>query len=126
MQHAVLQQQRPFTAAALPARRQQRLRAGGIGAAPPVAAQLAEGARIKVTAPIKVYHVGKFKAGLDLEGMEGVVLQPNVGDFKHQDGKQHELSATLPVKVQFAVPAPDGGKDVKVIAHLADNELEAL
>jgi hypothetical protein len=87
-------------------------------APPPISAQLAEGARVKVKAPVKVFHVGKYKEGLDLEGLEGTIVQANVGDYKHHDGKQHTLSATLPVKVQFMVPAPDGGKDVKVLVHL--------
>ncbi|EFN58845.1 hypothetical protein CHLNCDRAFT_140698 [Chlorella variabilis] len=134
MQHAAIQQQRPFTAAVRRAAGSAtRLRAGGKGAAPPTTAQLAEGARVKVKAPVKVYHVGKYKAGLELEGMEGTVVQPNVCDYKHHDGKKHDLSATLPVKVQFMVPAPDGGKDVKVLVHLvsslagvADDEVEAV
>ena len=69
------------------------------------------GAKVRVKSPIKVYHVGKFKEGLDLQGMEGVV-QADVRQHKGQ-----ELSATLPWKVQFE--AKDGdGKPVKVIAHL--------
>lgn len=71
----------------------------------------ATGAKVKVTAPIKVFHVGKFKEGLDLQGMEGTVIA---------DARKHkglELSATHPWKVQFE--AKDGeGKAVKVIAHL--------
>jgi hypothetical protein len=118
MQHAALQQQRPFTAAVRPARRPQRARAGGSGAAPLAVAQLAEGSRVKVTAPVKIYHVPKYKEGLDLQGMEGTVLQPNVCDYKHHDGKKHDLSATLPVKCQFLVPPPGGGKDLKVLVHL--------
>ena len=60
-----------------------------------------------------IYHVGKFKTGLDLQGMEGVV-QADVRNFKGM-----ELSATMPWKVQFEAPAPDGSdKPVKVIAHL--------
>lgn len=97
-------QQRPFAAPAAPTRRAAPRAARGLatgnGAGPlPVQAKLAEGARIKVTAPIKVYHVGKFKSGLELQGLEAVVVQPDVRDFKYKDGKQHELSANLPVKV---------------------------
>lgn len=66
---------------------------------------------MRVTAPVKVYHVGKFKAGLDLQGMEGVV-QADVRQYKGL-----ELSATLPWKVQFEAQDADG-KAVKVIAHL--------
>lgn len=118
MQHAALQQQRPFAAAARPAGRPQRARAAGNGAAPLAVAQLAEGSRVKVTAPVKIYHVPKYKEGLDLQGMEGTVLQPNVCDYKHHDGQKHELSATLPVKCQFLVPPPGGGKELKVLVHL--------
>ena len=75
-----------------------------------VRCDFAAGAKVKVTAPIKVFHVGKFKQGLDLQGMEGTITA---------DARQHkgmELSATLPWKVQFE--AKDGeGKPVKVIAH---------
>jgi hypothetical protein len=72
----------------------------------------AAGTRVKVSAPVKIFHVGKFKEGLDLQGLEGVV-QADARQFKGM-----ELSATLPWKVQFEVAAPDGGKPVKVIAHL--------
>jgi hypothetical protein len=44
--------------------------------------------------------------------MEGEV-KSNESEYKGQT-----LSANLPWKVQFAVPAPDGGKDIKVLAHL--------
>lgn len=74
-------------------------------------AEFAQGAKVKVSAPIKVYHVGKFKEGLDLEGLEGVVQ----ADVRPYNGI--ELSATLPWKVKFEVPGQDG-KMVNVIAHL--------
>jgi len=77
-----------------------------------VSCEYAQGTKVRVTSPVKVYHVGKFKQGLELQGMEGIVQ----ADARKGDGI--ELSATLPWKVQFAAPAPDGGKDVKVIAHL--------
>jgi hypothetical protein len=122
MQQAIAQ--RPFFAAA-PAAGGQQLCRGGRRAAPagrPVvvasAAELAEGSRIRVKTSVKIYHSGKFKGGLDLQGMEGTVIKPNVCDYKHHDGKQHLLSANLPVQVQFMAPAPDGGKDVKILAHL--------
>jgi hypothetical protein len=70
-----------------------------------------EGDTVKVTRPIVVYHVGKFKDGLNLEGREGVVVE-NVMNYKGQ-----ELSANLPWKVQFLVDGPEG-KPVKVLAHL--------
>lgn len=78
----------------------------------PVSCELAVGTKVRVTAPVKIFHVGKFKAGLELKGMEGTV----VGDARQHKGGL-ELSATLPWKVQFE--AKDGdGKAVKVIAHL--------
>lgn len=76
-----------------------------------VRAELQCGAKVKVVAPITVYHVGKFKGGLNLEGKEGVVVQ-NVSDYQGQT-----LSANLPWKVEFQVPGPEG-KNVKVLAHL--------
>lgn len=77
----------------------------------PVRCDFAEGARVRVKSSVKVYHVGKFRDGLDLQGMEGAVLE-DVRNFKGT-----ELSANLPWKVQFE--AKDGdGKAVKVIAHL--------
>ena len=121
MQLAAVQQQRfacgaPSSVAGQ--RRQQQQQWRRAGGAVAVAAQLAEGQRVRVTRPVTVWHVGKFKGGLDLQGMEGTVLLPNVNDYQGQDGRQHTLSANLTVKCQFAAAAPDGGKDVKIIAHL--------
>ena len=80
-------------------------------AAAPVSCVLKEGARVRVVSPVRVFHVGKFKAGLELEGMEGTVIS-DVREFKGM-----QLSATHPWKVQFE--AKDGdGKAVKVLAHL--------
>jgi hypothetical protein len=62
-------------------------------------------------------QVGKFKKGLSLEGLEGTVLS-NETQYHDKDGEPITLSANLPWKVEFKVPAPDGGKDVKVLAHL--------
>ncbi|KAJ4838559.1 hypothetical protein Tsubulata_024643, partial [Turnera subulata] len=63
------------------------------------------GARIKVTAPVKVYHVAKLGEEVDLCGMEGAVKQ-YVGLWK---GKR--ISANLPFKVEFVVDsATAGGK----------------
>jgi hypothetical protein len=81
-----------------------------------VSCEYAQGTKVRVTSPVKVYHVGKFKEGLELQGMEGVVQ----ADARKGDGI--ELSATLPWKVQFAAPGPDG-KDVKVIAHLVSSPI---
>ena len=76
-----------------------------------VRCDFAEGAKVRVKSSLKVYHVGKFKEGLELQGMEGVVK----GDARQHKGM--ELSATLPWKIQFEAKAEDG-KPVKVIAHL--------
>lgn len=99
MQHAATLQ--PFAVGS--ARRLQRTAARRAAAAAngagPVAA-LSEGSRVRVTAPIKVFHVPKYKAGLELQGKEGTVVQPNVCDYKHHDGQKHQLSANLPVKVR--------------------------
>lgn len=78
--------------------------------------EIKEGAKVRVTAPIEVYHVGKFKDGLKLQGLEGTVVQ-NVTQYNGI-----ELSANLPWKVQFEVPAGDG-KPVKVLAHLVSRLL---
>jgi hypothetical protein len=77
----------------------------------PVSAALTEGQKVKVKSPVKVYHVGKFKGGLELQGMEGTV----VADVRDYQGIR--LSANLPIKVQFGPAGPDG-KPVKVLAHL--------
>lgn len=81
--------------------------------------EFAPGAKVRVASPVKVYHVGKFKDGLDLQGMEGVVQ----ADARQYNGMQ--LSATLPWKVQFEAPGPDG-KAVKVIAHLVSSNFSSL
>ena len=76
-----------------------------------VTAELAIGAKVRVAAPVKIFHAGKFKGGLELEGMEGTIVE----DSKHYKG--YETSSTLRWKVQFAPVAPDG-KPAKVLAHL--------
>ncbi|PSC71521.1 ferredoxin-thioredoxin variable chain-like [Micractinium conductrix] len=116
----------PASGARLAARHAGR-RAAAAAAGNGAQAQLAEGAKVKVTAPITVFHSPKYKTGLDLQNREGVVVQPDVNDYRHHDGKQHTLSANLPIKVQFEVPPPSGeGKVVKVVAHLAEEEIEAV
>ena len=55
------------------------------------------GAKVRVSKSIQVFHVGKFKDGLNLEGRIGTIVQ-NVSVY---EGK--ELSATLPYKVEFSV-----------------------
>lgn len=43
--------------------------------------------------------LGSSTAAACAQGREATVVQPDVRDYKHHDGKQHELSANLPVKV---------------------------
>lgn len=83
-----------------------------------VSAQLSGGSNVRVVKPVKIYHVGKFKEGLDLEGRVGVVMD----DVRKYEGQ--ELSATLPWKVQFEVEHDGGASMVKVVAHLDDDEIE--
>jgi hypothetical protein len=75
-----------------------------------VTAALAEGSRVKVTGPVKVFHAAKHPTGLELQGLEGTVKM-DVTQFK---GKV--LSAVMPYRVEFMVDK-DGSK-VKVLAHL--------
>jgi hypothetical protein len=74
---------------------------------------IAEGAKVKVTKAVKVYHAIGHSEGLDLQGMVGVVKK-NVLEFK---GKQ--LSANLPYQVQFEVER--NGKPGKLLCHLVSN-----
>lgn len=83
-----------------------------------IVASLQGGARVKVTQPITVHHVGKFKSGLNLQGMSGKVI----GDVRQYEGK--ELSANLPWKVEFEVE--NEGGTVKVVAHLNEDEIEVV
>jgi hypothetical protein len=76
-----------------------------------VTAELAIGAKVRVAAPVKIFHAGKFKGGLELQGLEGTIVE----DSKNHKG--YETSSTLRWKVQFAPEAPDG-KPAKVLAHL--------
>ncbi|GAB2242970.1 hypothetical protein Droror1_Dr00019745 [Drosera rotundifolia] len=76
------------------------------------------GSRIRVTAPLKVYHVPKVPE-VELTGKEGVVKQ-FVGLWK---GKR--ISANLPYKVQFEVEV-EGRGAVRVSAHLKEDEFEFI
>ncbi|KAI0507110.1 hypothetical protein KFK09_013228 [Dendrobium nobile] len=77
------------------------------------------GARIRVKAPVKVFHAAKAP-GLDLCGMEGVVRQ-YVGFYK---GKR--VSANLPYKIEFLLPVEGNEKPIKFFAHLREDEFEVL
>ncbi|XP_057498452.1 ferredoxin-thioredoxin reductase, variable chain-like [Actinidia eriantha] len=76
------------------------------------------GARVRVTAPLTVYHVPRV-AEIDLTGKEGVLKQ-NVTVWK---GKR--ISANLPFKVEF-VEEVEGRGRVKFFAHLKEDEFEYL
>ncbi|KAK7271626.1 hypothetical protein RJT34_27679 [Clitoria ternatea] len=74
------------------------------------------GARVKVTAPVKVYHVPKVP-DMELTGMEGEIKQ-YVGLW---NGKR--ISANLPYKVQFVTDIQGRGP-VKFFAHLKEDEFD--
>ncbi|XP_042504604.1 ferredoxin-thioredoxin reductase, variable chain, chloroplastic-like [Macadamia integrifolia] len=74
------------------------------------------GARVRVKAPLKVYHVPKVPE-FDLTGMEGE-LKLYVGLWK---GKR--ISANLPFKVEF-ITEIEGRGTVKFFAHLKEDEFE--
>lgn len=76
------------------------------------------GSKIRVTADVTVYHVPKMP-NYNLKGKEGEVLDC-VSLFK---GKQ--ISANLPYKCQFIEQGEDG-KEKKINAHLAADEIEKV
>ncbi|KAF8097145.1 hypothetical protein N665_0294s0047 [Sinapis alba] len=76
------------------------------------------GSLIKVTAPLKVYHVNRVPE-IDLEGMEGK-LKDYVAVWK---GKR--ISANLPYKVEFFKEV-EGRGPVKFLAHLKEDEFEFI
>ncbi|CAH9122906.1 unnamed protein product [Cuscuta epithymum] len=78
------------------------------------------GSRVRVTAPLKVYHVPKMPE-FELAGRTGVFKQ-YVAVHK---GK--EISANLPYKVEFLLEGLDGRKGpLKFFAHLREDEFEFL
>ncbi|XP_078427407.1 ferredoxin-thioredoxin reductase, variable chain-like [Wolffia australiana] len=86
------------------------------------AAEIAKvGARVRVKASVKVFHVQKAP-DLELQGLEGVIKQ-YVGLFKGQS-----ISANLPFKVEFNFPDGIDGRPgpIKFLAHLREDELEFL
>lgn len=76
------------------------------------------GARVRVTAPLKVYHVVRVPE-VELMGMEGLI-KDYVAVWK---GKR--ISANLPYKVQF-VKEIEGRGPVKFFTHLKEDEFEFL
>ncbi|TVU03003.1 hypothetical protein EJB05_20610, partial [Eragrostis curvula] len=75
------------------------------------------GRRVRVTAPLRVYHVLKAP-NLDVQGMEGVVNQ-YVGVWK---GKR--ITANTPYKVEFHLPVEGQPKPVRFFVHLREDEFE--
>ncbi|KAH8501849.1 hypothetical protein H0E87_016574 [Populus deltoides] len=73
------------------------------------------GARVRVKAPVKVYHVPRVAEEVDLCGLDGEVKQ-YVSQWKGR-----RVSANLPCKTQFV---HSGG--VKFFAHLREDELEFI
>ncbi|KAG8037937.1 hypothetical protein GUJ93_ZPchr0006g46370 [Zizania palustris] len=77
------------------------------------------GKRVRVTAPIRVYHVVKAP-DLDVQGMEGVVKQ-YVAVWK---GKR--ITANFPFKVEFHLDVEGQPKPVRFFAHLREDEFEFI
>lgn len=87
--------------------------------APSPVAKLQAGDKVKVTESVVVYHVPKSKgAATDLNGMEGEVAS------RADDLNGTYISANLEVRVAFAVPDDPKGKTF--IAHMKEDEVEAL
>ncbi|VVB17488.1 unnamed protein product [Arabis nemorensis] len=76
------------------------------------------GSRVRVTSPLKVYHVNRVPE-VELEGMEGK-LKDYVAVWK---GKR--ISANLPYKVEFFKEI-EGRGPVKFVAHLKEDEFEFI
>ncbi|KAM0834585.1 hypothetical protein ACQ4PT_063500 [Festuca glaucescens] len=77
------------------------------------------GKRVRVTAPLRVYHVVKAP-DLDIQGLEGVIKQ-YVGVWK---GKR--ITANFPFKVEFQVTVETQPKPVKLFVHLREDEFEYI
>jgi hypothetical protein len=75
------------------------------------------GWRVRVTAPLRVYHVVKAP-DLDIQGMEGVVKQ-YVCVWK---GKR--ITANFPFKVEFSLDVDGQPKPVRFFVHLREDEFE--
>lgn len=77
------------------------------------------GRRVRVTAPVRVYHVMKAP-DLDIKGMEGVVKQ-YVAVWK---GKR--ITANFPFKVEFHLSVEGQDKPVRFFVHLREDEFEFI
>lgn len=82
------------------------------------ATAIPDGATVRVTKPVKIYHAPKLGESVELEGQEGKV----VGNAALYKGKV--LSANLPYKVQFNIDKD--GSPVKLLVHLSDEELTVI
>ena len=106
------------------ARPQVSLTSDVSSSSPDVAEEEAEhapkvGKRVRVTAPLRVYHVVKAP-DLDIQGMEGVIKQ-YVGVWK---GKR--ITANFPFKVEFQLTVETQPKPVKLFVHLREDEFEYI
>lgn len=72
---------------------------------------LREGATVRVTSPITVWHVPKFKKGMSVQGLQGEVMQ-NVSVFRGV-----ALSPSKPWKVAIDAKDP-AGQAFKFVMHL--------
>ncbi|KAM0050406.1 putative ferredoxin:thioredoxin reductase [Helianthus debilis subsp. tardiflorus] len=78
------------------------------------------GARVRVTVPLKVYHVPKVSE-VELNGKEGKVKE-NVAIWR---GKS--ISANLPYKIEFFEKLEGrGDAPVKFVAHLKEDEFDCI
>ncbi|RCV07478.1 hypothetical protein SEVIR_1G252400v4 [Setaria viridis] len=75
------------------------------------------GKRVRVTEPLRVYHVLKAP-DLDIQGMEGVIKQ-YVCVWK---GKR--ITANFPFKVEFQLAVEGQAKPVRFFVHLREDEFE--
>uniref|UniRef100_A0A7S2YW15 Ferredoxin thioredoxin reductase alpha chain domain-containing protein n=1 Tax=Pycnococcus provasolii TaxID=41880 RepID=A0A7S2YW15_9CHLO len=82
-----------------------------------VASPVPEGTKVKVTADVTISHVARL-GDYSLKGQEGEVMK-DVSVHKDQP-----TNATMPLRCKFVIN--NDGADVKVIAHLAEDEVEML
>ncbi|KAK9682326.1 hypothetical protein RND81_10G065300 [Saponaria officinalis] len=77
------------------------------------------GSRVRVKAPMKMYHVPRVPEILVTPEMEGVI--------KHYVGfwKGKRITATYPFKVEFSVDL-EGRGTVKFLAHLKEDEFDFI
>nr|AAU93930.1 plastid ferredoxin-thioredoxin reductase variable chain subunit A [Helicosporidium sp. ex Simulium jonesi] len=80
---------------------------------------LREGATVRVTSPITVWHVPKFRKGMNVQGLQGKIMQ-NVSVFRGVP-----LSPSKPWKVAIDAKDP-AGQAFKFVMHLGDEEMEVL